>query len=237
MIGTAPARGCSRPTAPARSLIRRKRRRGRRRGSPSIGDGAVWSATPAHGDDGWPRPPGQSSARTRARFSHVARVMQRRSPMSKNNVNPNHYKVAGRARQGEDILQQRHKQKHAQFLARERFEAHQSDAAPTATEPTPETTSEASPEPTAQQAPAQKSETGPKANPGKKAAVPRRAATAAAKAPSQKGAKKQAPAQTARASARKTATSAKRATRPAAAKRPTARKPAPARSAKRGRKK
>jgi len=42
--------------------------------------------------------------------------------MGKNNVNPNHYKVAGRDRQGEDILQERHRQKHAQSLARERFE-------------------------------------------------------------------------------------------------------------------
>jgi hypothetical protein len=44
------------------------------------------------------------------------------NPMSKSNVNPNHYKVAGRERQGEDILQQRHKQKLAETLARERFE-------------------------------------------------------------------------------------------------------------------
>lgn len=42
--------------------------------------------------------------------------------MGKNNVNPNHYKVAGRDRQGEDILQERHKQKHARSVARERFE-------------------------------------------------------------------------------------------------------------------
>jgi hypothetical protein len=42
--------------------------------------------------------------------------------MTKSNVNPNHYKVAGRDRQGEGILQERHKQKHAQSLARERFE-------------------------------------------------------------------------------------------------------------------
>jgi hypothetical protein len=42
--------------------------------------------------------------------------------MSKSNVNPNHYKVAGRERQGEDILQHRHKQKLAETLARERFE-------------------------------------------------------------------------------------------------------------------
>jgi hypothetical protein len=42
--------------------------------------------------------------------------------MSKNNVNPNHYKVAGRARQGEDIAQARHRQKYAEALVRERTE-------------------------------------------------------------------------------------------------------------------
>ncbi|MEX1128622.1 MAG: hypothetical protein WD227_10720 [Vicinamibacterales bacterium] len=42
--------------------------------------------------------------------------------MSKSNVHPDHYKVAGRERQGEDILQARHKQKRAQMLAQERFE-------------------------------------------------------------------------------------------------------------------
>ena len=45
--------------------------------------------------------------------------------MSKHNVNPNHYKVAGRDRQGEDILQAQNKQKLAQSLARERFEMQQ----------------------------------------------------------------------------------------------------------------
>ena len=45
--------------------------------------------------------------------------------MSKHNVNPNHYKVAGRDRQGEDILQARNKQKLAQSLVRERFEMRQ----------------------------------------------------------------------------------------------------------------
>lgn len=40
--------------------------------------------------------------------------------MSKNNVNPNHYKVAGRGRQGEDIVQSLHTQKHAQNLADQR---------------------------------------------------------------------------------------------------------------------
>ena len=32
----------------------------------------------------------------------------------KSNVNPNHYKTAGRERQGEDVLQELHKQKYAQ---------------------------------------------------------------------------------------------------------------------------
>ncbi|MBP7778850.1 MAG: hypothetical protein KA371_17170 [Acidobacteria bacterium] len=42
--------------------------------------------------------------------------------MSKSNVNPNHYKVAGRGRQGEDIAQARNRQKHAESLARRRAE-------------------------------------------------------------------------------------------------------------------
>jgi hypothetical protein len=42
--------------------------------------------------------------------------------MSKSNVNPNHYKVAGRERQGEDIAQARNKQKHAENLVRQRTE-------------------------------------------------------------------------------------------------------------------
>ena len=36
--------------------------------------------------------------------------------MSKSNVNPNHYKVAGRERQGEDIAQARNKQEHAESV-------------------------------------------------------------------------------------------------------------------------
>jgi hypothetical protein len=36
----------------------------------------------------------------------------------KNNVNPDHYKVAGRDRQGEDILQEVHKQEYAQAQAK-----------------------------------------------------------------------------------------------------------------------
>jgi hypothetical protein len=43
-------------------------------------------------------------------------------PMSKSNVNPNHYKVAGRERQGENIAQIRYKQKLAENLARRRSE-------------------------------------------------------------------------------------------------------------------
>jgi hypothetical protein len=42
--------------------------------------------------------------------------------MSKSNVNPNHYKVAGRERQGEDIAQVRNKQMLAESLVRRRYE-------------------------------------------------------------------------------------------------------------------
>jgi hypothetical protein len=45
--------------------------------------------------------------------------------MSKHNVNPAHYKVAGRERQGEDILQTRNKHRLAQSVVRERFEMRQ----------------------------------------------------------------------------------------------------------------
>jgi hypothetical protein len=51
--------------------------------------------------------------------------------MSKSNVNPNHYKVAGRERQGEDILQLRNKQKLAESRARERFEPRRPNPAST----------------------------------------------------------------------------------------------------------
>lgn len=40
--------------------------------------------------------------------------------MSKSNVNPNHYKVAGRERQGEDIAQARNKQQYAENLVHQR---------------------------------------------------------------------------------------------------------------------
>ena len=41
------------------------------------------------------------------------------------NVNPNHYKVAGRERQGDGLLQERHRQKFAGSRVRDRFEARQ----------------------------------------------------------------------------------------------------------------
>ena len=44
--------------------------------------------------------------------------------MGKNNVNPNHYKVAGRERQGEDILQGPHKQKLTQSRSSGRRGSH-----------------------------------------------------------------------------------------------------------------
>ena len=44
--------------------------------------------------------------------------------MSKSNVNPNHYKIAGRERQSEDIVQVRYRQKHAQSLVRVRSGRH-----------------------------------------------------------------------------------------------------------------
>lgn len=42
--------------------------------------------------------------------------------MTKSNVNPNHYKVAGRERQGEDIAQVKNAQKHAENVAHRRSE-------------------------------------------------------------------------------------------------------------------
>ena len=48
------------------------------------------------------------------------------------NVNPNHYKVAGRERQGDAILQDRHRQRLADNLARQRFESRQTPVEPPA---------------------------------------------------------------------------------------------------------
>ena len=44
--------------------------------------------------------------------------------MSKSNVNPNHYKVAGRERPGEDILQIPHKQQQSLSMVRARSTPH-----------------------------------------------------------------------------------------------------------------
>jgi hypothetical protein len=54
--------------------------------------------------------------------SRACRQDERSTDMSKSNVNPNHYKVAGRGRQGEDIAQARNKQKLAENDARRRTE-------------------------------------------------------------------------------------------------------------------
>jgi hypothetical protein len=83
--------------------------------------------------------------------------------MSKSNVNPNHYKVAGRERQGEDIAQARHKQKHAEGLVAARRGPHARFAAapkaavprPAAAVPTP-ATKKVSPKATAKRAAARK---------------------------------------------------------------------------------
>ena len=56
-----------------------------------------------------------------ARGTHQGRT-EPAPTMSKSNVNPNHYKAAGRERQGEDIAQARNKQKHAKSVVRQRTE-------------------------------------------------------------------------------------------------------------------
>jgi hypothetical protein len=97
--------------------------------------------------------------------------------MSKSNVNPDHYKAAGRERQGENILQERHRQKHAQSLARERFETQAPfpfRAAP-ATLPEPAAGPDAGPPPA--ESPTDKTEPGKKttAKPATKATAARKA--------------------------------------------------------------
>jgi len=90
--------------------------------------------------------------------------------MSKNNVNPNHYKVAGRGRQGEDIVQSLHTQKHAQNLADQRTGGGAKVGAPT---PQDDTASQDSQD----AAPARSA----KASAGKPDATPQLTATQAAK--------------------------------------------------------
>ena len=96
--------------------------------------------------------------------------------MSKHNVNPAHYKVAGRERQGEDILQGRNKQKFAQSVVRERFEMRQ--AAPAGTSPADPSTFPSAPSvATARQESGSSDET--PLEPGGEAASSRRAAAPA----------------------------------------------------------
>ena len=73
------------------------------------------------------------------------------NPMSKSNVNPNHYKVAGRERQGEDILQERHKQKLAESLTRQRFDSRPPYIGPGREVFAPEASAEPGPEPSTKQ--------------------------------------------------------------------------------------
>jgi hypothetical protein len=128
--------------------------------------------------------------------------------MSKSNVNPNHYKVAGRERQGEDIAQIRNKQRLAESQVRARY-----DRDAIFPKPPPPVASEA-PEPEAAAAAENVSET---------------ARTAAAKqAPARRARSKSAGAKAA-ATRRRTP---KRATaKRAPAKRPRAKRPAPKRAA------
>lgn len=139
--------------------------------------------------------------------------------MSKSNVNPNHYKVAGRERQGEDILQQRHKQKLAESLARERFEPRLPN--PAYTEPGrdefgPEAPARPFPESSANQVPPTN------LTARKKPAAARSTAKAAAHA-AKPGAKKRAPAPTTRRAPIKAQASAKAKKRATAQKRASSR--------------
>ena len=151
-------------------------------------------------------------------------------------MNPNHYKVAGRERQGEDILQLRNKQKLAESLARERFEPRLPN--PAYTGPGGDTLGS---EPAA--APAEPSaEQIPPANltSRKKPAAPRRNARTAKRHPSKPGANKSVPARTARKRSGKTRTSATAGKRSAAPKRASSRataRPRPAATAGASRKK
>lgn len=144
----------------------------------------------------------------------------RLNPMSKSNVNPNHYKVAGRERQGEDILQQRHKQKLAESLARERFEPRQPD--PVYTGPGqdvlgPEAPAGPFPESSANQVPPTN------LTARKKPAAARRKAKAGARHAAKPGAKKRAPAPTTRRAPIKAQASAKAEKRATAQKRASSR--------------
>jgi hypothetical protein len=155
--------------------------------------------------------------------------MQRLNPMSKSNVNPNHYKVAGRERQGEDILQLRNKQKLAQSLARERFEPRQPNppyTGPGGEEFVPEASESPSPESSAKARPVSPTNQTALEQP----AAARGKAKAAARRAPKPGAKKSAPATT-RKTRRKPRASAKAGKRPTARRRTSSRSDAGSRPA------
>ena len=148
--------------------------------------------------------------------------------MSKSNVNPNHYKVAGRERQGEDILQQRHKQKLAESLARERFEPRPAYTEPIQEVFVPEASTAPSPESSAKHVPP----TNQTAR--KKPAAARSKAKVPARHAAKPGAKKRAPARTTRGAPNKAQGSAKTGKRSTALKRASSRNNVESRPAARG---
>ena len=148
--------------------------------------------------------------------------------MSKSNVNPNHYKVAGRERQGEDILQQRHKQKLAETLARERFEPRPAYTGPGLEVLVPAAPAGPFPESSAKQVPP----TNQTAR--KKPAAARSKATVAARHAAKPGAKKRAPAPTTRRAPTKAQASAKTGKRSTAQNRASSRNDVEWRPAARG---
>lgn len=124
------------------------------------------------------------------------------------NVNPNHYKVAGRERQGDGLLQERHRQAFAGNRARDRFEARQVPSGPSAPAPedagaTAAATAEEPVRPTT-------SEVSQRSAPGRRTAT---AVKKTVKTPAAKNAKKAAPAAAKRATSKtkKAAKPAKRA--------------------------
>ena len=144
-------------------------------------------------------------------------------------MNPNHYKVAGRERQGEDILQQRHKQKLAETLARERFEPRPAYTEPIREVFVPEASAGPSPEPSAKQVPP-KNQTA-----RKKPAAARSKVKVAARHAAKPGAKKRPPAPTTRRALTKAQASAKTGKRSTAQKWASSRNDVESRPAARGR--
>ena len=147
--------------------------------------------------------------------------------MSKSNVNPNHYKVAGRERQGEDILQQRHKQRLAESRTRERFGSRQAYPGPGREVFVPEASAEPTPEPSTKQVPAISQSA------RKKPAAARGMTKAAVPQATKPRAKNRAPAPTTRRAPTKAQASAKTGKRSAAQKRASSRNDAGSRPAAR----